>query len=166
MNFEPQKFFIGVIDFFSVLLPGAVLTFFVKDDLWRLLGYMPGAAELAIFLIISYLLGHFIFLLGAAWLDWVYDKIKGATFAEQVTHLAEGKALSPLWARLLARRIKKKPFQPAGEQIKIKEYYLDPLNASASINAFQWAKAQLALGHPDALASVQRLEADSKFFRS
>ena len=24
MNFEPQKFFIGLVDFFSVLLPGAV----------------------------------------------------------------------------------------------------------------------------------------------
>jgi hypothetical protein len=31
MDFEPQKFFIGVIDFFSILLPGAALTFLFKD---------------------------------------------------------------------------------------------------------------------------------------
>ena len=26
MNFDPQKFFIGLMDFFSILLPGALLT--------------------------------------------------------------------------------------------------------------------------------------------
>jgi hypothetical protein len=33
MSFEPQKFFVGLIDFFSILLPGALLTFLVKDAL-------------------------------------------------------------------------------------------------------------------------------------
>ena len=27
VNFEPQKFFIGLMDFFSILLPGALLTY-------------------------------------------------------------------------------------------------------------------------------------------
>ena len=31
MNFEPQKFYVGLIDFFSILLPGAVFTYLVKD---------------------------------------------------------------------------------------------------------------------------------------
>jgi hypothetical protein len=31
MNFEPQIFFIGLMDFFSILLPGALLT-------WLLMG--------------------------------------------------------------------------------------------------------------------------------
>lgn len=167
MGFEPQKFFIGVIDFFSVLLPGAVLAFFIKDPLWHLLGYTPSKDELAVFLIVSYLLGHFIFLIGSPLDDYVYDRVKAATFTEQVARVAEGKKLSPFWARLLARAIIKKNVpQPVRQAVKIKEYYLDPLNASASVNAFQWAKAQLALGHPEALASVQRFEADSKFFRS
>jgi hypothetical protein len=34
------------------------------------------------------------------------------------------------------------------------------------MGAFQWAKARLALAHPEALAIVHRFEADSKFFRS
>lgn len=167
MGFEPQKFFIGVIDFFSVLLPGVVLAFFIKDHLWRLLEYKPGKDELAVFLIVSYLLGHFIFLIGS-WLDdHVYDRIKAAPFAEQVANIASGKKPSPFWARLLARAIIKENVPlPVRQAVKIKEYYLDPLNASASINAFQWAKAQLTLDHAEALASVQRFEADSKFFRS
>jgi hypothetical protein len=32
MSVEPQKFFVGVIDFFSILLPGALLTYFLKND--------------------------------------------------------------------------------------------------------------------------------------
>ncbi len=168
MGFEPQKFFIGVIDFFSVLLPGAVLMFFMKPLLWRLLEYTPDKAELAIFLILSYLIGHFIFLLGSVVLDdCIYDRVKAATFAEQVECVASGKGLSPTWARLLAKAvIKKNAPQPLRQALKIKEYYLGPLNASTSINTFQWAKARLALDHPEAIASVQRFEADSKFFRS
>jgi 8-oxo-dGTP pyrophosphatase MutT (NUDIX family) len=34
------------------------------------------------------------------------------------------------------------------------------------MNSFQWAKARLALDHPEASLVVQRFEADSKFFRS
>jgi ADP-ribose pyrophosphatase YjhB (NUDIX family) len=181
MGFEPQKFFIGVIDLFSVLLPGAVLTFLLKDPLWRILVYTgpeacpvakpdyPGGAEgVAIFLVTSYLLGHFIFLIGSALLDdRIYDPVKGATFADQVRRVAKGEELSPSWARLLAKVfVKNNTAPPVSHAVKIKEYYLDPLNASPSVNAFQWAKAQLTLDHPEALASVQRFEADSKFFRS
>jgi len=32
MNFEPQKFFIGLMDFFSILLPGALLTYLLMDE--------------------------------------------------------------------------------------------------------------------------------------
>ncbi|MBZ5491376.1 MAG: NUDIX domain-containing protein [Acidobacteriia bacterium] len=168
MGFEPQKFFIGVIDLFSVLLPGAVLTFLLKGPLWRLLGYKPGSDEIVIFLVVSYLLGHFIFLIGSALLDdRIYDPVKGATFAEQVRRVAKGEKLSPTWARLLAKVfVKSDSAPPVSHAVKIKEYYLDRLKASLSINAFQWAKAQLTLDHPEALASVQRFEADSKFFRS
>jgi hypothetical protein len=35
MNFEPQKFYIGVIDFFSIILPGALLTYMIKDSVTR-----------------------------------------------------------------------------------------------------------------------------------
>jgi hypothetical protein len=32
MKFEPQKFFIGLMDFFSTLLPGALLTWLLMDE--------------------------------------------------------------------------------------------------------------------------------------
>lgn len=31
MNFDPQKFFIGLMDFFSILLPGVLLIWLLMD---------------------------------------------------------------------------------------------------------------------------------------
>jgi len=31
MNLEPQKFFIGIVDFFSILMPGAMLAYLARD---------------------------------------------------------------------------------------------------------------------------------------
>jgi len=66
MNFEPQKFFVGLIDFFSTLLPGAVLTLLAKDwwgPLFQGNAYsgLKGAGGWVVFLFASYLLGHFDF---------------------------------------------------------------------------------------------------------
>jgi hypothetical protein len=82
MSCEPEKFFIGLIDFFSILLPGALLTYLLNDDvgpwLFTIAGYqkLVGMQGWIAFIFSSYLLGHFIFLLGS-WLldDRVYDKI-------------------------------------------------------------------------------------------
>lgn len=41
MNFEPQKFFIGLVDFFSIFMPGALLTYLVKD--WAALKFLGSA---------------------------------------------------------------------------------------------------------------------------
>jgi len=30
MTFEPQKFFIGLMDLFTIVLPGALLTYFLQ----------------------------------------------------------------------------------------------------------------------------------------
>lgn len=172
MNFEPQKFFIGLIDFFSILLPGALLTYLLKDDLGpHFLGdryhKLAGTEGWIIFLFSSYLLGHFIFLLGS-WLDeYLYDPIRKATYKEQIKRLANGKQLSWRLTRMLAVGLVKTDADNAvGQAVRVKEHYLDPLNASSAINAFQWCKAKLTLEHPEAMATVQRFEADSKFFRS
>jgi 8-oxo-dGTP pyrophosphatase MutT (NUDIX family) len=184
MGFEPQKIFVGLIDFFSVLLPGALLTYILRDDLGMfLLGNhyqtLTDTERIAIFLFSSYLLGHFIFLLGSLLLDDWYDAIRKAT-KERKQNAKQQK--SGLWSRLdswleervsaplnkwLAAHLFKKDVDKTVDlAVKIKEYYLDPLEASSAINAFQWSKARLTLQNPEAMAAVQRFEADSKFFRS
>lgn len=173
MNLEPQKFFIGLIDFFSILLPGALLTYLVKDNAGPLIlgaryGNLAGTEGWAVFLFSSYLLGHFIFLLGS-WLldDYLYDRIRTATHDEQIKRLALGRKPPSRVMRLVAGWfIKKGSDKAVAGAVRIKEHYLDPVGASSAINAFQWCKARLALEHSSALVAVQRFEADSKFFRS
>ncbi len=173
MTFEPQKFFIGLMDFFSILLPGALLSYLLKDVLGPLFigdGYyrLDGVQGWVVFLFSAYLLGHFIFLVGS-WLldDHLYDPIRKATYDAQVKRLAKGEELSPAVARWVANRFFKRSVDKAVHQaVRIKDFHLNALNASSAINAFQWCKARLTLKHPEAMATVQRFEADSKFFRS
>ena len=69
MNFGPQKFFIGLMDFFSILLPGALLTYLLMGEvgpvvLGDLYATLDGAQAWTAFLFASYLFGHPVFLLG------------------------------------------------------------------------------------------------------
>ena len=172
MSISPKEFFVDLMEFFSILLPGGLLAYLLKGDAGPQLfgnGYhdLQGTEGWIVFLFSSYLLGHIIFLLGA-WLldDHVYDPIRKATFAQQVKNLAEGKSgLSQKWARWLAKLlIKPDADRTLREVLKIKKRC--DASGGSGINAFQWSKARLVLEHPEAIAAVQRFEADSKFFRS
>ncbi|MBL8189532.1 MAG: hypothetical protein JNK38_16095 [Acidobacteria bacterium] len=144
MNYKPSDLFVGIVDFFSVLLPGAVLAFalqlakvgFIESQLAGL----SSQTKWIVFVIASYLLGHFVFLIGAAFLDHLYD----ATYVKRQQ--------AKRGARLLkhAASIKRAALQDAH---KIE-------------NHFKWARAFIKLKKPEMAADIDRLEADSKFFRS
>lgn len=171
MNFEPPKFFIGLMDFFSILLPGALLTYLAMDEVGPVvLGCdkyqdLTDAKGVAAFLVASYLVGHLIFLLGS-WLDLPYDWLRRRSLNQQIIRLAQRGTLLPWFVRALSWVVFKQEqdlaVQCAG---RIKEQALKPLQAKNAVNTFQWSKALLAQEHPDSLATVQRFEADSKFFR-
>jgi hypothetical protein len=99
MNFEPQKFFIGLVDFFSILMPGALLAYIGKDRAAEILYNQPSfplddTEAWLVFLFASYLLGHFAFLFGAILDDLVYDPIRKWTDWGQISYLAKGEPLS------------------------------------------------------------------------
>src|SRR5437762_3450867 len=151
MSFEPKNFFIGLMDFFSILMPGALLTYYIGNHSWEcLFNKMPmpdGTQGWIVFLFSSYLLGHFVFLIGAALMDeCVYDKIRDTTFDKQVKRIVDGDKLSNSFLRFLAKYlIKKDSAKSVTVAIKIKEKYLSPFQASSSVNAFQWCKAKLSI---------------------
>jgi hypothetical protein len=76
---KPGDFFVGIIDFFAILLPGAMLCFlglpFAHDHLFGhvLPAVAAGAQSWVAFVLASYLLGQFTFLLGATFMDHIYD---------------------------------------------------------------------------------------------
>jgi hypothetical protein len=230
---EPQKFHIGLIDLFSVWLPGALLVYLLQGDvrlcLLPSLAPLPGSSveTWAIFLFASYLAGHFIFVAGAIVFDRIdgiirkggwrrWERIAGSPreqsppqgsppgggedvlpcdASEREWQTEEWKKAGPirrmggqiwkkakpnwkkraegLWKRLDSALGLASLFLfdeedwTALEAVRDrKRHHLAAIDADPAINAFQWSKARLAIESPEALAIVERLEADSKFFRS
>jgi len=167
---DPQKFFIGLMDFFSILLPGALLTWLLIGEVGpAVLGdryaKLDGAQAWATFLFASYLFGHLVFLLGS-WLDEFYDWARRYTLNTQIALLARRGRLLPWLARALIWLVFKGERNLAVDLAgKIKRQALGALQAKDAINTFQWSKAWLNAQSPASLAVVQRFEADSKFFR-
>ena len=174
MNFEPQKFFIGLVGFFSVIMPGALLAYLGKDWIARQFlgrGTFPleGAEMWLVFLFASYLLGHFAFLFGSTLDDLLYNPVREATYAGQLRRLARGDDLSPSVLRKAARSswlFHREPDNALLLTQRLQNTALAPIGGIGSINTYQWSKVRLSKDHPEGLLAVERFEADSKFFRS
>ena len=171
MSFEPEKFFVGVIDFFAILLPGALLTYVWKHQIAGAVlkeesFQFQKAEDWMVFLFLAYLSGHIIFLLGSL-LDELYDWLRKGTSAGQSARLAKGQNFSHRKKRALAGLMfRRNPDEAVTQAVRIKSRALATLSAQDSVNAYQWCKARLSKEHPPGMVAVQRLEADSKFFRS
>ena len=146
MSYKPTDFFIGVMEFFAILMPGALLAFLLTD--WGtplfgdLLPALPGAAGKWIaFLIISYVLGHLLHHLGGIIDKWIYGR---------------------LYVKQWKRR--------KGEErllTKTRELMDKELGKDANMtNAFSWAASYVRVHNAAAASELERGGAESKFFRS
>jgi hypothetical protein len=138
---QARDFFLGLMDFFTILLPGALLAYLAEDlasqcVFGKLLPRIqPGVEGWVTFLLASYLFGQFLFLIGATFMDSIYDK----------TYLRV--------RRKGGDRLYEKAKELAGGQ---GEY--------AGVR--KWATTMIRLHSSDASLQIDRLEATSKFFRS
>jgi hypothetical protein len=143
---KPGDLMIGILDFFAVLLPGAIATWLLSphlpDDLRRSL--QVGSGEDAsivpwiVYLLTSYALGHFVFM-GGSRLDPVYDRWRKRT--------------KPLEAEV--------PYQAA----KKLRHKLTPSLPGDGFSTFKWARSYIGVHSPQARVEIDRIEATSKFFR-
>jgi len=144
MATRPNDFFVGVIEFFAVLLPGAIavahLVSLLPENTLQGIIVAPKSdvAQWTAFILAAYLMGNFAFLLGA-FLDPLYDRIR-------LRMLTPDRDTAFPNADELRRMVLGK--------------HRD------SMNTFQWCKAVLQLKTDEGLRAVNRFEADSKFFRS
>jgi hypothetical protein len=143
---KPGDFFIGVLEFFAVLLPGLVAT-------WLFDQYLPphyhiaweaseGSDHLvggAAFLLSSYVLGHFVFMIGSN-LDSSYDR-----WRRREKPAASDAAFKA--AEQLAHKL-------AGDLI------------GGDFTILKWAKVYIQIHGSGARVDIDRLEAHEKFFRS
>src|SRR5215217_2935744 len=80
MSYNPADFFLGVMDFFAILMPGALFAFLLLDRgksiFGGLLPSLPGtAAKWIAFLVVAYVLGHLLHHVGSFLDKWIYDRL-------------------------------------------------------------------------------------------
>ncbi len=138
MAYKPADFFIGVIDLFGILVPGAVLLYLDGDPLIDLFGLrvvQDGTVRWALFAIGSYVLGHFLLGMGVP-----LNRLVCCFWTEAKDHFyQEAKKLSNL------------TINPA---------------MSDRTSVFYRAYAFLRLNNASALVEIERNMADYKLFRS
>src|SRR6266851_6078311 len=146
MSYKPSDFFLGVIDLFGILIPGAVACLLFLDvaqhDIFndhllpQLRGDVPAAAA---FLVAAYLLGLVADALGSVSLDWLTDRLY-----RNRKEAAHG---------LLIGRAK---------TIRVAELGSD----EGMTSGFRWARVSVYATSPEGTRAVERLEASAKLFRS
>lgn len=145
---KPNDFQLGVIEVFSILLPGALLVaallivFGLPPDFATFLA-APGAAWIA-FGLAAYAAGHIVFYLAASLDDRYYDRYRKRKWPPSRDR-----------AYIAASALRFDALPPP-----------NPWAFDDPMNTFAWAKATLIFRAPAAYADVLRYEADSKFFRS
>jgi len=143
---KPNEFLLGVMDFFAIVLPGAIATWVISyhlpDDLAAKLDLSAegnDAVRWAAFLVCSYTVGHFVFMLSSR-LDTAYDR----------------------WRKRTKPRDEDRTYQAARELRKA----LTETLPEGAFTTLKWAKSYITIHCPQARAEIERLEADQKFFRS
>jgi hypothetical protein len=184
---KPANFFIGVTEFFSILLPGAAITFiayvWLKDivpeaHVLRVLLGLKDVSGWVAFAVVSYVTGHVVVSLGTH-LDPLYDARRAnhrnktlleLTTARLTTFLEEA---GPTAATI--RELRERPptwFARSVDWLFLRAAWggKAPVDSTKPterpINAYQHARLVLSRGTPAVFAEVERVEADSKFFRS
>ncbi len=172
MNYKPNDFFIGVIDFFAVLLPGALLTFFVQahwygdffGDGKTFPSLHTNTEKGLVFIIATYILGNIIFLIASIIMDRFYDKFLRNPFFKKNADLAYYTATEIREKYLHSSTLINNLLM----QNKLSEAEKKELNSRRRkevLNTYKWILNFISIKHPEALAEIKKLEADSKFFR-
>lgn len=146
MSHKPADFLLGVMEFFAILMPGALLAFLLVDWGRSLFGgplpSLPDtSANWMAFIVGSYVLGHLLHHLGFVMDKWVYDEV----YVKR-------------WKR---RKGEDRLLKKVRELLEMK------LGTDAKIiSAFSWAASYVRLHSGAAAGELERGGADSKFFRS
>ncbi len=139
---KPGDFFVGIIDLFAIFLPGGVLTFIICNDyssFFLKIAPLTGSQYWVAFLFCSYLIGHIIFMTGAR-IDNLYDyhRKKRAPYTNESAYQCASNIKSKFHAK----------------------------EENESVNTYHWSISFLTTHYPEAMMEINRLVADSKFFRS
>ena len=141
---KPSDFFVGAMEFFAIVMPGALLVFLLTPWAPSVFGpVLPPleteAVQWVAFAVAAYFFGHLLHHLGA-WLDSTYDE----GYAADKRRFGDEKLL------VKAREL---------TQVDLGDDLDD-------ISIFEWAGSYVRANNPAAAAELERAGGDSKFFRS
>jgi hypothetical protein len=183
---KPQDFYVGVLDIFSILLPGAVVTWTAwvwlsqapfENAITSNTAFVPQkeSGQWVAFLLSAYAVGHIVFMV-ASQVDRTFNWFRKYVLRRLKSDYditVEKNALEAVTALRFAS-VSAAPIpgltSPPTESAKawaskIVGRAIEP-RIPEMTNNYQWSRAFLRLRAPAALAEVLRIEADSKFFRS
>ena len=168
----PSDFFIGVIDFFAILIPGVTAALIIGS----VTGTIPQKQELLFFVILlvtGFILGHVLHGIGGLLDPILYDplfkprKPADKWAAERFPTGKYFRANDELYGLAIRLTGCTESAAPTHGEVAVRD------NPNATVgthnppgNMFQWARAWLRKRSREATAEVDRLEADSKLFRS
>ena len=185
-SMKPSDLFVGVIDFFSTLVPGAVAVYLiVSANAGRIPPQWPeierGSPEgWVVFLVCAYLLGHLISAVGSALLDPFYDRfyVRWKRGSDEYIRARMDSGPEAPWFAVFKERLKllrPKDFKLEDELLSAakalkREQLLETDKAAivnpVAISTYKWAGSVVRLKSPAAIAEVDSLSAQSKMFRS
>lgn len=182
---KPGDVYLGVIDFFSTLVPGGIAVFLVlASDQHALLGGSPfeSTKSWTALSLLAYVLGHLIAAVGSAVLDPFYDRIYSSWRRTTVKFVKSKPPLSfsrnhsrwsVIGARLKHVLKQRDPDDGLLAAAKVlKRQQLDEVARAAGLsseqitNTFWWAGTVVRLKSVDGAAEIEALSAQSKLFRS
>ena len=151
---NPASLFIGVIDFFAVLVPGVIAALLIVVAMGADLQH-AGNVLTAALIMGGWVLGHALHGIGS-WLDpFLYDPL-----------FKPADAAAPESAKKGAPGYFHKNDRLFRLAIEITDYPGKAAGAGVPGGMYQWARAWLNSHSPEATALLDRHEADSKLFRS
>lgn len=174
MTTKPSDIFLGVIDLFAVLLPGLLLATLLSDNRTVLLdGFGISEPSGTLWLVVSYavasyVLGHLMRALGEPLDRALYDRFYVPAFKRHTTiGNRRGKAKHILETAGTAIRNAKPKSEPEDALLDRAEELAGAQDVQGiRRNTFSWAEEYVRIRSHVAFQAVERLIADSKFFRS
>jgi len=159
---KPSDFFLGVIDFFGVLLPGAFIVYLLQPiigtDITAMWLPTSPTQGWVVFLVLAYIVGHLLHAVGS----WLLDEY------------VYGKLYLPLWrsshsqAAKLVRQDNPSALhenKEAASTLLARVYLTTDANPQGT-NYYDWCLSDVRMNSPAGATEVDRVQADSKFFRS
>jgi hypothetical protein len=165
---KPSDFFIGVTDFFAVLLPGAAVVYLLQPIVLTVTRrpWLPATPTegWVLFLVLAYIAGHLLHAIGSWLLDhYIYDELYVPLWKS--CHSQAAKLISEADSSNQRDSLDLRKDKKAAPTLLARVYLTNRVNPQGT-NYYDWCLSDLRVNSPAGAAEVDRLQADSKFFRS